>query len=246
MKFQTKKILTLISLLFLVIAVVGCTTSAANQEPGPTLVAVGNGDAQRQPDQAKISLGVSFVDTNLSLAISKSNSAIDRIHEALIGKQLNPGDIRTTGYNVWPEDVYDQETGQPTGVRRYHVDSSVEVTVRQLDSLGDLITAGLDAGANNIYGVNFIISDPVSLIDEARTEAIADARSRAEAMADGFDVQLGKIVSISEGVNGVPSPVYNAAVGKGDGVGGGGGSLTVSPGQTTVNVQVYVTYSIEQ
>ncbi len=244
MRFKAKKILTVISMLFLAVAVVGCSSSAADQEAEPTLVAVGNGDAQRPPDQATVSLGVSFVDTNLSLAISKSNSAIERIHKALVEKQLNPDDIRTTGYNVWPEDVYDPETGQPTGVRRYHVDSSVEVTVRQLDSLGDLITAALDAGANNIYGVNFIVSDPVSLIDEARAEAIADARGRAEAMAEGFGVKLGKIVSISEGVNGVPSPVYSAAVGKGDGVGGGG--LTVSPGQTTVNVQVYVTYSIEQ
>ncbi|MFN2275656.1 MAG: SIMPL domain-containing protein [Anaerolineales bacterium] len=246
MKFIPRKGFALLVLLVLSVAVVSCGTSSTNQPTEPTLVVIGNGTAQQPPDQATVTLGVSYVDTNLSLAISKSNTTIERIHSALIAQQINSEDVRTTGYNVWPEDVYDPETGQPTGVRRFHVDSSVEITIRQLDRVGDIITAGLDAGANNIYGVNFILSDPQSVIDQARTAAIADARDRAEAMAAGFGVQLGKIVSISEGINGVPSPVYNAAVGKGDGVGGGGAGVTVSPGQTTVNVQVYVTYAIAQ
>jgi uncharacterized protein YggE len=245
MKIESRKGFALLALIMLTLAAVSCGTSGTNRPLEPTIVVVGNGSAQQPPDQAKVTLGVSYVDKNLSLAISKSNTTIDRIHAALIEKQINPDDIRTTGYNVWPEDVYDPETGQPTGVRRFHVDSSVEITIRQLDTVGDIITAGLDAGANNIYGVNFILSDPQSVIDEARTAAIADARTRAEALAAGFGVQLGKIVSISEGINGVPSPVYNAAVGKGDGVGGGAG-VAVSPGQTTVNVQVNVTYAIEQ
>ncbi|MEJ2011439.1 MAG: SIMPL domain-containing protein [Anaerolineales bacterium] len=244
MKSVQHKRAALLALLLVASLIAGCNSSQANQPNQPTLVAVGTGSAQRPPDQAQISLGVNFVDTNLSLAISKSNNAIDRIHAALVSNQVAPEDVRTTGYNVWPEDVYDPETGQATGVRRYHVDSSIEVTVRQLDQLGDLITTGLDAGANNIYGVTFLLSEPESLIDEARTEAIADARARAEAMAEGFGVQLGKIISISEGINGVPSPVANSAVGKGDGVGGGG--LAVSPGQTTVTVQVNVIYAITQ
>jgi len=239
-----KQRFALLMLSLVLVLVAGCAPQADSSTP-PTVGVTGNGDAQRQPDQATVTLGVSYVDTNLSLAISKSNSTIDRIHSALLEQQVDAQDIRTTGYNVWPEDMYDQETGQPTGVRRFHVDSSVEVTVRQLDALGGLITAGLDAGANNIYGVNFIVSDPTGMVDEARSEAIQDARSRAEAMAQGFGVQLGKITSISESINGVPGPVYSAAVGKGD-TGMGGGGVSVSPGQTTVTVQVYVTYEIVQ
>ena len=174
MKFETRRGFASIVLMVLALAVVSCGTSTSSQQPEPTLVVVGNGSAQQPPDQATVTLGVSYVDTNLSLAISKSNSTISRIHSALVEKQISSDDIRTTGYNVWPEDVYDPETGQPTGVRRYHVDSSVEIAVRQLDQVGDLITAGLDAGANNIYGVNFILSDPQAVIDEARLEAIAD------------------------------------------------------------------------
>ena len=168
--------------------------------------------------------------------------------EKLVSKQLEEEPESTLGIRV--------ENLTPEMAQRFNITETSGVIVADVKSdskgaeagvmVGDIITAGLDAGANNIYGVNFILSDPQSVIDQARTAAIADARARAEAMAAGFGVQLGKIVSISEGINGVPSPVYNAAVGKGDGVGGGGTGVTVSPGQTTVNVQVYVTYAIAQ
>jgi uncharacterized protein YggE len=151
-----------------------------------------------------------------------------------------PEDIRTTNFSTWPEEVFSPQTGMPTGERTYHVDSTVEVAVRNVDNLGTVINAGLDAGANNVFGIQFGLQDTTPLEDEARVLATEDAKTRAMLLANAAGIELGDLISVREGsgVYPAPYPVYEF------GIGGGGSGVPISPGQTDVTVQVQLVYEI--
>jgi hypothetical protein len=142
---------------------------------------------------------------------------------------------------VWPEDRYDPQTGQPTGERIYHVDSTVIAKIRQIDRAGEAIELALDAGANNVYGLSFGIDDTSALEAEARQLAIQDARERAEQLAEQFGVGLGKVLTINEAAYG-PVMTYPTAFG----MGGGEGAPPISEGALALNITVNVTYAIER
>jgi uncharacterized protein YggE len=118
----------------------------------------------------------------------------------------------------------------------YTAINNVEVRVRELDQLGDLMDTAVSAGGNTISGVRFTIGETADLQDQARQAAVEDAREKAEKLADLAGVSLGPVLSISEG--GVsPMPVFGADIGL-----GGGGALPVEPGAETVSVTVQVTW----
>ena len=108
----------------------------------------------------------------------------------------------------------------PTDQVIYHVGNSVSVTVRDLDTVGDVLDAAIAAGANSIYGVNFSVDDPDQVMAEARSLAAEDALARAEELAGLHGVALGEVVSVSEVINGAAVPMFdsvNASMGLGSG-----------------------------
>ncbi len=123
----------------------------------------------------------------------------------------------------------------------YHVGNSVSVTVRDLDTVGDVLDAAIAAGANSIYGVNFSVDDPDEVMAEARSLAVEDALARAEELAGLHSVALGEVVSISEMVNGMAVPMYdsvNASMGLGSAAG------PISPGELEMTARLQVVYAI--
>jgi hypothetical protein len=117
------------------------------------------------------------------------------------------------------------------------------VTVRNIDDLSSTIDAGLAAGANNIMGINFRISDTSILETQARTMAIADARYRAQEIAMTMDMDLGKALSISEGGAIIPGPYSLGFRGEGMGM-GGGAPASIAPGQSTIVAQMNIVYEL--
>jgi len=236
--------------LVLLLLVAGCASANGTGLPEErlTLSVTGYGQADGTPDLANAQLGVSIVDPDIGKAINEANAAIERITDAVVAQGVSSNDVLTSNYSVWSEDVYDPQTGMPTGETRYRVDINLAVTVRDVHRLGDLITVGLDAGATNISGINFTIDDTAALEAEARSKAIADVRDRAEKLAQGLGMTLGNPISVGEGSAGAPGPIYSYGL-KGDiGLGGGGVGAgmpsTLSPGQTTIGVQVTIIYEL--
>ncbi len=209
------------------------------QQPRNTIQVVGVGQAKGTPDIASIQMGINLVDSNLEAVIETGNQSIEMVTDALVAAGIERRDIRTTNYGIWPEDVYDRLTGEQTGERRYHADLTLEVTIRDIERMGEFIQVGLDAGVNNIYGINFGLDERTQLETEARAAAIVEAQMRAEELASGLGLNVGEPLSISEGVLGTPVGVGFAA----DGLGGGGGA-PISPGQSTVSVQVTVVFEL--
>lgn len=243
MKVQSVK---LFSLLVLTVILTGCastgtTAEAPSYSMADTITVTGHGEARGNPDMATVSVGINISGTDISGVVQDSNEAIAAITAALQAIGIAPNDIQTTGFNVWPEDIWDNMTGQPTGEKRYHVDSQMQINIRNIDNVGMVLETALSNGANNIYGLNFGIEDTAQLTEEARTAAIADARARAQAMADGMGLTLGEVSSASDQSGGVVYPYF---VGAGYGMGGGGGEPPISEGQMAVSVSISVTFEV--
>jgi uncharacterized protein YggE len=126
-------------------------------------------------------------------------------------------------------------TSKPT----YIVSNMVNVTIRDLDKVSTVLDAVVEAGANNIWGVNFSLEDQTTAQADARAKAIDDAKARAEALAELSGVKLGPVMSISEILSGGSYPVAFAV----ERAASGGGPI--SPGELEIGYQVQVSYFIE-
>ena len=237
-------------ILVLALVVAGCSSGdgVGASDEQVTLSVTGYGEANGSPDIANAQLGVSVVDPDISRAINEANAAIESITNAVVAQGVSSNDVMTSHYSVWSEEVYDPQTGRPTGETRYRVDITLAITVRDVNRMGDIITIALDAGATNISGITFGIDDPSALEAEARSKAIADVHDRAEKMAQGMGMTLGNPIVVGENSSGGPGLTYTYGL-KGDiGIGGGGQGAgvpsSISPGQTTVGMQVTALYEL--
>ncbi len=210
-----------------------------------TIAVSGFGEAVGPPDIATIELGVEVEAADVATAVDSSNETVEQITNALVAFGIDANDIQSTRFGVWREEGFDRLTGMPTDEVTYHVDSTVRVTVRDIDQISSVIQTGLDAGANNVYGLTFGIDDTTELSAEARLLALEDAEDRAQQIANALGVTLGKPIAVSELVGGASfSALSEAALFRG--IGGGGGGPPVSPGELEVGVQVDVMYEVEE
>ena len=235
-------ILALLALTALLVACGGPAASAtAVESAGGGITVVGQGKAYGQPDQAQVQAGVEIFAETVSEATGQNEAVIAQIIAALSQMGINAEDIQTTNYSLWAEQIYGERG--PEGIAGYRVTNMVNVTIRDIDTVGDVLAAVTEAGANSIYGINFTVADPAALEDEARAAAMADARERAASLAELGGVALGDVQLISE-VIGQPAPRPF----------GGGGDFavmesaavpSVSPGELSYQVQVQVTFDIQ-
>lgn len=237
-----------LALLATLLLATGCTGAGVSGSAGSgvltnTISVTGTGTALGAPDVAYVDLGVDMVSGNVGQAVSESNRTMNKVIDAIVQAGIAKEDIQTIGFSVYPEDRTDPQTGQPTGERVYHAQNLVHITVRDIAAddtkVGKVIDAGLAAGANSVQSVSFGVLDTSALEAEARTKAIADAKNRAQQLAEGLGVTLGKPTIISESMGGIPMWETAAFAG-----GKGGGGTPISAGQLTVSLQVNVTFTI--
>ena len=215
----------------------------AAAQPAPRTMSVsGSGEAFLAPDIAYINIGVHTEAATAAEAVAENTTQTEGLIEALIDFGIASEDIRTTNFSIWPMDQFDPVTGRPTGEKTYAVDNTVYVTVRELDGLGDLLDAAVTAGANTVNSIQFDVADKDEALQQARAEAVEDAREQAQAIAQAAGLSLGEIQSISF-IDPQPYPIF-------DGRGGGGGAaaeaaVPIQPGQLTFTVTVHVTYVLE-
>jgi hypothetical protein len=208
------------------------------------LVAVGTGTASAEPEVAQITFGVELRGDDPAALVDEGAGKIERAVASAQELGVAEEDVRTTGYNLWVETVYDPEKGLPTGEVIYHLSHHVRAKLRDLDKVGEVLAAVVEAGANSISEVSFSVEQPDALMEQARQQALEDAAARAQQMAEGLDISLGKPVTVMETSGGFPVPVER-------GIGGGGGGMvemaapSISPGTFSVSVSVQIVYEIQ-
>lgn len=212
-----------------------------------TITVVGRGTVTITPDIATAHIGVETSGANVKDAIDDASETMEAVLEALTAAGLAERDIQTAGFNVYADrssgPVPMIEGSRSTGAEgiTYRVNNNVRVVIRDLDTVGAVIDAAVEAGANSIYGVNFGIDKPEDLASEAREEAIADALAKAEELAGLNGVEVGEVVSVSEIVGQTPYYGVERVALMADGLGGAG---PFTPGEQEVSLQLQVVYAI--
>ena len=167
----------------------------------------GEGKVVAKPDIAKVSLSI-VTDALTSKTAQDENSKKSKTVTDYLKKQsIDDKDIKTTGYNIYPQYKYQQYGGQPT-ITGYQVNQSLEVKIRNLDNASNVLDGVVTAGANQIGGLSFEIDNPDALKAEARKKAIEDAKKKASELQGQVGISLGKIVNFSENIGDYPTPLY--------------------------------------
>ena len=245
--------LTLIFSIVVMLTAFGGVASAQDDGadyPIDTITVSGMGSASGSPDLARMELGVETINSDISAAFAETNATLQAVIDAVVEAGVAREDIRTTGLNIYYREDFNPamsgmaEPGQQMQPNRtYVVGNRVRITVRDIDQIENVITAAINAGANNVFGPEFGFSDRAALESEARTDAMDNARARAEELAALAGVELGDIVMINEAAGGFsPFDARNMSVME-QGFGGGGGAV-IEPGTLSVNVNVQVSFAI--
>jgi uncharacterized protein YggE len=186
----------------------------ADSPPVPQLSANGEGEVKVVPDIAVVNIGVTSRGRDAGAALAANSTDLAKVIDAIKAAGVAEKDIGTSGFAISP--VYRQpENGQPSdepaAIIGYEVSNQVRVVIRSIATSGGILDAVVTAGANQIYGIGFDLEDRSAAEREAVTQAIADAKARAEVMAEAAGVRLVRILSINAGANGgAPMPMAMA------------------------------------
>jgi uncharacterized protein YggE len=228
--------------LVLVLAVVslsGCTTIDSNSQQEGIWVS-GEGKATITPDIATLSVGVEAQAVTVAEAQSQAAEAMDRVMTALADSGVAEKDIQTQYFSIEQVTSWDKDTGEET-VTGYRVTNMATVKVREIDKAGAIIDAVAAAGGDltRINSIGFSVDDPSPYYDEARQEAMADARAKAEQLAELSGVELGKLTYISEWAS---YPLSSREIYYG---GAAPAPTPISPGELELTLSVQVAYAID-
>jgi len=162
-----------------------------------TIVVSGTGRVAVQPDVADLRLGVTVAKPTVEAARGEAAATMDAILRAVEGAGVARADVRTAMLSVQPR--YDYRDGRAPVLTGYEIANVVEVSVRDLSALGDVIDATLTAGATSMDALSFRLADPRPAEREARRQAMAEARSRADVLAEAAGVTVQGVSDIVEG-----------------------------------------------
>ncbi|MEX2185009.1 MAG: SIMPL domain-containing protein [Chloroflexota bacterium] len=174
---------------------------------GGSILVSGTGRVSVTPDLADIRLGVGVAHPTVAGARAEAASIMVRILDAVTAAAVERRDVRTTLLSVQPR--YDYRDGRAPALVGYDLSNVVEVTVRDLERLADVVDGALGAGATSMDGLSFRVADPAAAEREARLAAMAEARSRADVLAEAAGLTITGVADVVEGTAaGSPIPSY--------------------------------------
>ena len=162
-----------------------------------TIVVGGTGRVAVTPDIAELRLGVSVTRPTVAAARLEGAATMDAIFTAVTQAGVERRDVRTTLLSVQPR--YDYRDDQSPRLTGYELANLVEVTVRDLARLGETVDGVLGSGATSMDGLAFRVADPAPAERDARMQAMAIARARANVLAEAAGLSITGVADIVEG-----------------------------------------------
>lgn len=215
--------------------------AATTPGDGTLLSVSARGEAQRVPDVATLSAGVVTEAADANAALRANAEQMSRLMDAIRAAGIAERDIRTSGLSVSPQ--YSRGEDQARMITGYQAHNTVNLTVRDISNLGEVIDALVASGANQVHGPNFEIGEPDEALDEARRAALEAARARAEMYAGELGMRVGRVVSISEGGGFMPPPMPMMGM---RAMSASAESSPVSPGESTLTVNLDVVFELRR
>jgi len=250
---QTLGTLVLIMLIIALGAYVHYTLRQAKYlYTGPVTISVnGEGEVMAVPDIGQFSFAVTASGEDAATAQSESANKMNAVLDFLKNEGVEEKDIKTESYNMYPKYRYEPRPC-PAGsfcpneqvFDGFEVSQTVSVKVRDIQNAGVLIANVGDLGATNISGLNFTIDDTDRLMEEARVQAIADAKAKAKVLSDELGVRFVEMVGYHENDGYYPMPYFGRG---GDMVEMGVKDMmapSLPTGENVVRSQVTITYKV--
>jgi hypothetical protein len=186
------------------------------------------------PDTAVIRIGVSSQDKTAREAGEVNARQMTSVLAAIKDAGVADRDIQTSRLSLQPQ--YDPNKGGTARLTGFQATNQVTVRIRDIEKLPTVLDRAIAAGANEMSGIEFVVSEQSKLLDQARDDAIADARRKAELYARAAGAKLGRVVSITEeGSSPQPRPMQAMRA----------GAVPVAPGEQTLRAVVTVSYELE-
>jgi uncharacterized protein len=212
------------------------TPALAQMIPPAAISVTGEATVSVPPDQAQIDGGVTSEAKTAREASDANNTAMGKVLLALKGVGIEEKDVQTSRLSLQPQSAPNRPG--PAAIVSYRASNRVTVRLRDVTKVAVVIDTLVGAGANEIGGINFVVTQASKLLDEAREQAIADARRKAEIYARAAGVTLGAPLSISEQGSPGPMPFRKMAAGM-------AASAPVAQGEETLVVTVSVSWAIK-
>ncbi len=207
---------------------------------GPALAAdklltvTGDATVNVAPDTAVIRIGVTTTAKTAREASEGNARQATAVLAAIKESGIGDRDVQTSRLSLQPQ--YDQSKAGPARLLGFQVTNQLTVKFHDIAKLPGFLDRAIAAGANEMSGIEFIVSEQSKLLDQARDDAVADARRKAELYAKAAGVKVGQVVTISEeGPNGPPRPMVQAMR---------AGAVPVAPGEQTLRASVTVSFAI--
>jgi len=193
------------------VAMTGVTADEVQSETDEHITVTADGEAHAEPDAAVVAVGVETEDDDPSAAREEVAGDANAVRDAL--EAAGYDDVRTTDFTVRerrPFEVPDEVDDEPRHVARHEF----QITTDDPDDAGDVIDTAMDAGATTVSDVSFTLSDDREerLKEEALEDAMANARTQAEAIENADDIAVTGVRSVSTDGTGVSPVTRDAAV----------------------------------
>lgn len=213
-----------------------------DEDKNNTISVTGFSEINAKPDVVEITLTVISENKDLGIASNENNQKINTIITFLKENNIEDRDIKTKLYNISPRYEYLNDYKNRYLVS-YEVNQSLNVKVRDLDSVGEIIEGATSRGANNISNLQFIIDNDELLKEQAREKAIEDAKSKAKKLEKELGISLKDIIGFYENT-------YTPAVNREYNAMKAMDSATMSapsiqPGENNITSNVNIVYKIK-
>jgi hypothetical protein len=185
------------------------------------------------PDAAVIRIGVGSQEKTAREASDANARQMTAVLAAIKDSGIAERDIQTSRLSLQPQ--YDPNKSGTARLTGFQATNQVTVKIRDIEKLAAVLDRAIAAGANEMSGIEFVVSEQSKMLDQARDDAIADAHRKAELYAKAAGAKLGKVVSISEeGPAPQPRPMQALRA----------GAVPISPGEQTLRAIVSVSYEL--
>jgi len=213
--------------------------TSAPSSASRTIQVSASGQATAQPDLGMLRVGVRATADDPTTARTRVANNISQVRSALEEMGIDAEQIRTVDYNLW-EDREPRRMEGKSDETHYRARHVLLIEVQDIDQLGSVIDATVDAGVTNIHDVRYTLSEETrrELRQEALADAMDNARGQADTLAEQADLRVTGVWSVSTHDVSFPGPRYETAVAN-----GGHGGTSIDTGPVTVSASVSVQYN---
>ncbi len=218
--------------------IVACTLAtpimpAAARAAERSITVTGEATVSVAPDNANIRLGVTSQGKNAREASETNARQMTNVLAAIKEAGVADRDVQTSRLSLQPQ--YEQGKAGPARLLGFQVTNQITIRIREIDKFPGILDRAIAAGANEMSGIEFVVSEQSKLLDQARDDAVSDARRKAELYAKAAGVKLGPVTSITEEGSSPPRPVVQAMRAS---------AVPVAPGEQLLRAAVSVTFEL--